>query len=384
MLLFRLLRDLLGHGNAENIADTSSLYEKKSLPMPRFMRKPGSPSVLCLTHSYKGNGAAEMMVFVLKWMIFEKGWQVQALSEGLSDGDMLVLKGLGVGLVDSVEAEQYDFAIANTVVSGLLHIHRYGQLLPCVLWVHEGETFLWTSQTPLALLKQIFSTARHVVFQSRWQAERIFGSFTSALTKARYSVVPNCLPELPARIDQPKMRIPGKKRIVFVGGVYGRKRPFDLVDAVNRIGRNDVECVFIGTTEHLKTLPICVHEAVKNKERFVFTGEISRSETAAYIASADVLSLPSGDESQPLVLLEASHYKVPIVISDLSVYDDIWFNGRNCLKHAVGDVEQLSAHLLTALEGNAPPSSLPGETEVSPEAFFSKFSAIFDDLLSKK
>lgn len=321
-----------------------------------------------------------MLMFLLGWLVRDLGWQVNALSTGLPEADKRALLGLGVGLVEAVDPEQYDFAIVNTVVSGLGHVERVGKHLPCLLWVHEGETVLWNS-IPTGYWKSIFSACAHIVFQSRWQAERIFGSFVSSLPESRYSVIPNCLPTMPTSEGLSFQKTPGKKRIIFIGGVYDRKRPADLVEAVLKLGRNDVECILVGTTEHVRSLPAATQATLANDARFQLIGEVSRPEATAYLASADVLSLPSADESQPLVLLEATHLHVPVVISDLPVYRDFWVNGQNCLKHAVGDVDGLAAHLRTCLEGKAPVPTILGESEVSPDVFHARFRRVLLDLL---
>ncbi len=377
MILVRLLKEIFGARGASSPSWTPA-------PVPTtnrsFARRADVPSILALTHSYQGNGAAEMMTFLLVRLVSDLGWQVTALATEVPEADQEMLARIGVGVVDAVDAAQYDLAIANTVVSGLDNVMQIGRRLPCLLWVHEGETVL-SANVPLGYWKQAFSLCAHVVFQSRWQAERIFGSFTSALPESRYSIIPNCLPTMPTTGGITVPKPPGKKRIVFIGGVYIRKRPWDLVAAVQELGRQDVECLFIGETDYVGTLPVETQRAFENDPRFRLLGEMSRSQTAAYLASADILSLPSGDESQPLVLLEAAHFGVPVVISDLPVYRDIWVDGKNCLKHPVGDTAALAAHLQTCLEGRAPPPTILEGTEVTVAAFLSRFETVLRDLL---
>lgn len=374
-MILRVLKEMLGTRPA------ALPLQMPAEPSPKFVRDQNIPSVLALTHSYKGNGAAEMLMFVLAWLARDLGWQVNALSSGLPEADKETLVKVGIGLVEAIDPRQYDFAIANTVVSGLSHVEHFGPHLPCVLWVHEAETVLWNAQLPVNRMKQIFSMAKHIVFQSRWQAERIFGSFISSLPESMYSVIPNCLPTMPTTDGFSIGKPPGKKRIVFIGGVYERKRPADLVEAVIRLGRSDVECVFVGTTDHIHSLPPGIHSLLENDLRFRLTGEVGRTEAAAYLASADVLSLPSGDESQPLVLLEAAHFNVPVVISDLPVYRDFWVDGENCLKHAVGDIDGLATHLKTSLEGEAPAPAILGKIDVTAGVFRDRFEQVLRSLL---
>jgi glycosyltransferase involved in cell wall biosynthesis len=375
MILSRILKNLFSQNKAQPSLQMDSGGE------PPFFRNEGIPSILVMTHSYQGNGAAVMLVFVLEWLVRVRGWQVQALSTELSDGDKKFLKRMGVGLVSAVNPEQYDFAICNTVVSGFAYVEQFGHHLPCLLWVHEGEIVLWNSRGALGDWKRIFSMSKHVVFQTRWQAERIFGSFTSGFMEDQYSVIPNCLPNIPKKSELEAIDGSEKKKIVFIGGVYDRKRPFDLMQAVLKIDRSDIECIFVGTTDLLSSE---MQAVLSRDSRFRVTGEVNRQAATAILATADVLSLPSGDESQPIVLLEAAALNVPIVISDLSVHRGIWTHGENCLVHPVGDVDCLAMHLTTCLAGNAPRPVLPKNADFSQHTFFDRFEMLFDRFLPEK
>jgi glycosyltransferase involved in cell wall biosynthesis len=283
-----------------------------------------------------------------------------------------------------INPEQYDLAIINTVVMGIESVPELHDRLPCVLWIHEGESMLWNSRVPLCDWKEAFSWTSHIVFQSAWQAERIWGSFTSGLPTNRYSVVPNCQPIELLDASLVRRPTPGKRRVIFLGSVYQRKRPHDLIDAVLSLKRDDVECLFIGPTDGLATLSSYHQSLLRSRSGLLLVGKVSRSEALAYLASADVLSLPSADESQPLVLLEAARFGIPVVISDLPVYQHCWTDGVNCLKHAVGDVETLARHLATCLDGKAPKPTLSADCNPSEGEFLAQFDSILARMLPAK
>ena len=371
-MLFRILKDIFFPKK-----EILNFRQPQAVASP-FIRDDAVPSILVLTHSYQGNGAAVMLMFLLEWLVKIQGWQVQALTTGLTDGDKEALTNIGVGLVDAVNPEQYDFAVCNTVVSGLNYIEKFCNYLPCLLWVHEGEFVLWNSRMALGDWKRIINLSKHIVFQTNWQAEHIFGSFISNISSSRYSVIPNCLPEINFTSNNKKIATSNKKRIVFIGGVYDRKRPFDLVQAALKLKQKDIECLFVGTTDHITPE---MRSIIEKDARFQLTGEISHAATTDILASADVLVLPSSDESQPLVLLEAAHLNVPVIISDLPVYRGIWTNGVNCLMHAVGDIDCLAKHLETALAGRAPKPLLPSGEDFSQATFFDHFDKVFCKLL---
>ena len=112
---------------------------------------------------------------------------------------------------------------------------------------------MWNAQLQPAQWRDLFSLPRKIVFQGPWQSEGVFRSFLDGASRATAACVRNGMPDLPGGLAA-KPRTPGKARVVFVGGVYGRKRPQDLVDAVTALDRDDVECLFIGTTESLASI----------------------------------------------------------------------------------------------------------------------------------
>ncbi len=151
----------------------------------------------------------------------------------------------------------------------------------------------------------------------------------------------------------PQRPADGRRRIVFIGGVYPRKRPEDLAIAVEKLGRSDLECLFLGPKAHLASCAADLPRLLDARPAdFRAPGELARAETLSYLAGADAFCLPSAQESQPLTLLEAAHLGVPICASDLAPYEGTWRHGHNCLLHPVGNTELL-AHNLALLLTNA-------------------------------
>ena len=172
----------------------------------------------------------------------------------------------------------------------------------------------------------------------------------------------------------------GRRRIVFIGGVYGRKRPGDLAEAVLALDRTDVECVFVGSSEHIES---CGAEAAKmlrsNPTNVLLAGELSRAETLRYLASADLFCLPSADESQPLFPLEAAALGVPCLLSDLAPYAGIWRHGADFLMHPVKDVALLQWNIRAALDDQQIRKTLVGGARaLLPEFSINRFYRRFD------
>jgi glycosyltransferase involved in cell wall biosynthesis len=288
------------------------------------------------------------LLAILEYWVRELGWTVDVLL----DMDREVPEDLvrvGANIFSTAVPQDYDFAVVNTIVSAHF-LQILGPSVPTVLWVHEGETVLWTSSMVPSQWRQLFDLPVRIIFQGPWQSETVFRSFLVGQPASKVQCVRNGLPALPRDIV-PKARANGKARIVFVGGVYGRKRPHDLVDAVLALDRNDVECIFVGTTEGLDTLG--EEHVAKMRSRpdcFKLVGELDRKSGLEYVLSADVFCLPSGDESQPIAPLEAAALGIPCVLTDLPPYGGTWKHGENCLLGPVGDVSILRWNLKALLE----------------------------------
>jgi glycosyltransferase involved in cell wall biosynthesis len=323
--------------------------------------------VLVATHSYVGNGAAVMLLAVLEHWVKDLGWTVDALL-GMDQEVPEQLAATGAAVFPTADPKNYDFALVNTIVSAP-HVEVLAPQLPTVLWVHEAETVVWTSNATPLKWRQFFQLPSKLVFQTRWQTESVFRSFLPGSCDHKVACVANGLPSIPLDIT-PRERTPGKKRIVFAGGVYGRKRPCDLIDATLALGRDDVECIFVGSTSNLES--IGTDYVAKLRERptlFRLAGELDRRGTLEYMASADVFCLPSGDESQPIAPLEAAALGVPCVLTDLPPYVGVWHHGVNCLMQPVGDPTLLRWNLTAVLDDPQIRERLASAAKVLPQRF---------------
>jgi glycosyltransferase involved in cell wall biosynthesis len=304
--------------------------------------------VFVASHSYTGNGAAVMLQAVLEHWVKTLGWTVDVLFS-LKEELPAELARTGVTARTDITPKLYDFALVNTLVS-LSYLEQLAPHVPTALWVHEGESIVWSLNFPPNKWRMLFELARKIIFQTPWQPDIVFRSFLPTYLHANVACVRNGVPPLPANIT-PQLRSGGKKRIVFVGGVYGRKRPQDVVDALLAMQRSDIECIFIGSTLMIDS--IGSENVLKINSRpdiFVLAGELDRRSTLEYVASADAFCLPSADESQPIAPLEAAALGVPCVLTDLPPYVGIWKNGVNCLMHPVGHTALLRRNLAAVID----------------------------------
>jgi glycosyltransferase involved in cell wall biosynthesis len=304
--------------------------------------------VLVGTHSYSGNGAAIVLLSVMKHWVQERKWVVDVLLEMDKEIPAPLLE-VGVNIFPTADPADYDFALVNTVVSAR-YLEMFAPKAFTVLWVHEGDTVLWSSELLPAQWRYLFSLPHRIVFQTPWQVDHVFGPFLKDVAAEDVRCVRNGMPALPSGLT-PRPRRDDRKRIVFVGGVSGRKRPQDLVDAVLALDRKDVECVLIGSIEGLDTIGDDHVRKVKARpDLFELTGEVDRRTTLEYVMGSDVFCLPSGDESQPIAPVEAAALGVPCELSGLATYSGTWQHGENCLMHPVANVSVLRWNLQALLD----------------------------------
>ena len=308
-------------------------------------------NVLVATHSYAGNGAAVMLLSVLEYWVRRLRWSVDTyIAPGTAAPPELLRTGARP--VSAVNSAAYDFALVNTIVSAD-YVFQLAPQLRTVLWVHEGETVVLNSQSSAATWQQLFSLPWKSIFQTCWQTESVFTTYLTKTPPERVVCVVNGLPPIPDDVA-PVAKPFGRKRILFIGGVYGRKRPQDLVAAVLALQRPDIECVFAGTTEHIQTIGAEHVEKIRaHPHIFKLVGQLERRDALALLAGSDAFCLPSADESQAIAPLEAAALGVPVLLTSLPAYNGVWAHGLNCLMHPIAGVEILRWNLAAVLDDRA-------------------------------
>jgi glycosyltransferase involved in cell wall biosynthesis len=275
----------------------------------------------------------------------------------------------------------FDLAIAVTLLAAPL-VAQLAKSTPVVWWLHEGDNAL-----PLLLKNpawsRAFRQATALVFQTRYQPERVYASFLLDTPAERSVVIPNgvALPE--GNLPPPPIPKSDRARVVCLGTLESRKRPIDLIRALRKPHLAEAEIVFAGKlTEHGEALRGQVAERPALVERVRFTGPLSRESALALLGSADCLAHPSSAESQPLVFFEAGLLGKPILMADLPTYAGLWRHGENCLMHPAGDVDMLAEHLGIVLRNRTLAGRLGEAARQTARRFTQQdFFAAFDRLL---
>lgn len=302
--------------------------------------------LLATTHTLEATGASRCLVALLLHLR-GLGWQVDLLVGRKSRGDEELLAA-GIGVVETADLKRYDLALANCLFAGS-KVVTMSRWLPVVYWVHEGpvtvqnlagkELFNW------------FAAASRIVFQTRWQAQQTFATFLNGIPGKRIHFIP-------PGTDSSTQPSPGVERrarhILFVGSMYQRKRPGDLIHATVALAELGASCDFVGSLADYQTLPDATRKlAEAHPDRIRLVGEVAHAQVIEHLSAARVLCLPSMDENLPSVIPEAALAGAPAALTDLPGYREIWEHGVNTLLSPVGAIDVLTWNLRALLSDDA-------------------------------
>lgn len=144
----------------------------------------------------------------------------------------------------------------------------------------------------------------------------------------------------------------GRRRVLFVGKLIGRKHPADLLHAVAQLRDKPVQIAFAGSGKLEAELR---QIAAASSVHADFMGFVNQSELPAVYASADLLVLPSdGLETWGLVVNEAMACGIPAIVSDaVGCGPDLIDPGQTGAIFPLGDVAALSSAIENVLSFDA-------------------------------
>lgn len=137
---------------------------------------------------------------------------------------------------------------------------------------------------------------------------------------------------------------------LFVGSLSKYKGPDVLLKAAELVIKKIPKAtfVFVGNGQMASELKL-IAEKLNLCENIKFTGFVDNNTKNKYFKAADVFTLPStlSTEVFPIVLLEASAAKLPMVVSDLETFNCIIRNGINGIITRRNDYNNLADSLIT-------------------------------------
>ena len=217
--------------------------------------------------------------------------------------------------------------------------------LPVVLHLHSQARTLYEPSPALvrAWIRWTFARATRVVVIG--QAARDFVTGELKVRPERVDVVVNGVPA-PQHPRAPLSASGSRVRLLFLGNLGEAKGVSDLLQALalsQQAAQGRIDAVFVGGGDiaayqaKAEALGICGFTH--------FPGWAEQSQTSQWLASADMLVLPSHDEVLPLVILEALAHGVAVVCTPVGEIPHTLQDGRDALFVTPRDPAALAATL---------------------------------------
>lgn len=118
-----------------------------------------------------------------------------------------------------------------------------------------------------------------------------------------------------------------KSYFLFVGSIKPHKNLKNALLGFEQLKTDDYQFIIVGKKEGFITGDNDVFDLVnrinQSKEKVLFTGNITDAELYAWYKGASALVMPSFYEGFGLPLIEAMHFNLPIICSDIPIFKEI-------------------------------------------------------------
>jgi glycosyltransferase involved in cell wall biosynthesis len=138
-----------------------------------------------------------------------------------------------------------------------------------------------------------------------------------------------------------------KRYALTVARIDAQKRQLDLIAAYAALRQPSWKLALVGGADYSGSYAQAVAEAARNTPGVVMLGHQSGAALAALYSHAGAFVLPSSHEGQPIAVLEAASYGLPLILSDIPAHREIALPRARYF--AVGDVAALAGHLAGAV-----------------------------------
>jgi glycosyltransferase involved in cell wall biosynthesis len=226
--------------------------------------------------------------------------------------------------------------------------------IPCLVWTEvisstEGQE-VYRETTVSALKTRALDRFREFLYQNA-DAFVAYSSATASYLNNRgipddtifqgTQVIPQ------SALPEPLTSINIKGRVVlYVGYLNHRKGVDTLVKAFQKMEHTDTTLVIVGTgpaEDQLQSL-------ASSDPNIRFTGYVTDNQKAAYFDAADVFVLPTRHDAWGLVVNEAMHYGVPVIVSEAAGAIEVVNKHESGCVVPTDDIDTMSDRLEELLE----------------------------------
>lgn len=229
-----------------------------------------------------------------------------------------------------------------------------GRLLGLKVVIHmHGSSFDVFYQNQKRLMRWLVRRTLRVCVLVIVLTPRLRGQFDGLVPPDRVVTLSNAVPEVLSEsqvIRKHREARRGPIRIGFLGALFPSKGALDLVEAISRLGLKPLAAARFtlagNQSEQYGLENRMMRQRVEQLAgmgiEISIAGPVSGEHKAAFFSHIDVLVLPSYDEGQPLVVLEAFSAGCAVVCTDVGGLPETVTDGRNAIMVRPGAVDDLA------------------------------------------
>ena len=217
--------------------------------------------------------------------------------------------------------------------------------IPVVVHLHGSEFQIFYKRNSF-LMKTLIKYTLAKVRRAIVLGDGLRGEFAGIVPPEKVVVIPNGI-TIPQAADQNVKRTAKGINVTYLGAMMRRKGYQEIINAIPAILENidDIHFVFAGeicSQEHHSDVVNYIRR--NNLEKYIeFSGVVKGKAKSDLLSKADIFCFPPIEpEGQPLVILEAMAYGLPVVSTRYGAIPDLIKNGKNGYVISPGDKEQLA------------------------------------------
>ena len=204
------------------------------------------------------------------------------------------------------------------------------------------------------LEKQTAKKSTLIVTESKYSMHKIIEHYE--VDEAKIRVVPNGVdqekfkPQSDKAVARTQFGLGNEHCVLFVGSLIPRKGLHFLVEAAKKIVEKSGRTKFLIAGEGPSKTQIQTNlQAANLTGNFEFLGKVSEPQLQTLYGCADVFVLPSIQEGQGIVLLEAQASGVPVVAFDVGGVGEAVQNGETGFLAKLGNTNEFADAILKLL-----------------------------------